>query len=179
MKLRWLASLLPLALCTAAHAQIAAYGLFSIPHVDTNSGQTTSWNYGPTVGIYDDFLHLGPLSLGVDLRGGYAHSSTQDYRDILFGVRVAAKAPVLPIKPYIQGSVGLGSFKPNLQSGPFTPHYNNKATYGVLGGVDITVFPHVDFRALELGFTQMNGTTFNPPTRTNAFTLSTGIVFRL
>lgn len=179
MKFRWLAALLSLALCTAVHAQIAAYGLFSIPHVANNSAQTTTWNYGPTIGIYDDFFHVGPLSLGADLRAGYSHSSTQNYRDVLFGVRVAAKAPVLPIKPYIQGEIGVGSVGGGKQTGPVAPIYSNKATYGVLGGVDLTVFPHIDFRALELGFTSQKGTAYQNPSNTNVFTLSTGIVIRL
>jgi hypothetical protein len=179
LKLRWFSALLPLALCTAVHAQIAAYGLLSIPHVANNSAQTTTWNYGPTVGIYDDFLHLGPLSLGADLRAGFSHNTNQNYRDVLFGVRVAAKAPVLPIKPYIQGEVGVGSVGGGKQTGLFAPSYSNKATYGVLGGVDMTILPHIDFRALELGFTTQKGTAYQNPSNTNVFTLSTGIVIRL
>src|SRR5260370_41319630 len=73
---------------------------------------------GGTGGIYYDFLKLGPVKLGADLRGSilttkrganvsFNASGTRIY-SVLGGVRAVFHTPMAPLKPYIQGSVGLG-----------------------------------------------------------------------
>ena len=155
-----------------AEAQLGVYGKFDYTRYSV-PGSTVSF-HGGGVGIYDDFLHLGPIRAGLDLRGDLLTGTNQHDRDILAGVRVAVKPPLLPIRPYVQGSVGVGGTKATGATAPgIVPVYSNKLQTGVFGGVDWTVIPHVDFRAVELGYTRITGLS------ANQFTVSSGIVLRL
>lgn len=64
---------------------------------------------------------------------------------VLGGFRVAAKPPILPIKPYLQISAGAGK----LDAGSLKGSYH--LGYEVNGGVDLTFFPHLDWRVAEVG----------------------------
>jgi hypothetical protein len=178
MNLRRLMLCLALALTTATvHAQVGIYGKFDATRLTANPAVSSSnWFYGPGAGIYYDAVHLGPISLGADLRGDLLSGTGQDYRSGLFGLRLAAKPPVLPIKPYIQASVGVGATKPTAASS-LSVHYTTKFQYQIAGGLDFTIFPHVDFRAVELGYARMTGISTGTPA--SLFTVSTGLVFRL
>jgi hypothetical protein len=173
-----LALLFALALTTvAAHAQVGIYGKFDATRLTASPTVSSSnWFYGPGAGLYYDALHLGPISLGADLRGDILSGSNQDYRSGLFGLRLAVKPPVLPIKPYIQASVGVGATKPTGASS-IPLHYTTKFQYQIAGGLDFTIFPHVDFRAVELGYARMTGISTGTPA--SLFTVSTGLVLRL
>jgi hypothetical protein len=92
----------------SAHAQIGIYGNFNATHDSLSDGQASFWAYGPNAGIYYDFVHLGPIGLGLDARANYLFGDQYKYRSVLFGVRVAAKTPILPLRPYAQFSVGAG-----------------------------------------------------------------------
>ena len=165
----------------AADAQLGVYGKLDYTHFgDTNGGGSNGF-YGGTVGIYDDFLHLGPVRAGLDLRGGLAQGGNFDYRDALVGVRVAVKAPVLPFKPYAQASLGAAETK---FTGPtavgITASYHGNLIWQAFGGVDLTVFPHVDWRAVEVGVgKQSTASGFNYTAGPAVVTVGTGLVFRL
>ena len=65
-----------MAAAVGAHGQLAVYGKFDLLHDSQNennaslvSSVQTTFFYGGGVGVYDDFLHFGPLRLGVDVRG--------------------------------------------------------------------------------------------------------------
>lgn len=172
-----------LSLTAAAHAQFGVYGKFDLNHYNFNNGGTAATTfYGGGFGIYDDFVKLGPVRGGVDLRESLVSGGNYNYRSTLFGARVALKAPVLPLRPYVQASVGVGGTK---SKGPFAAgisgaSYSNKFTYQVLGGLDWTVFPHVDFRALEIGFGRQSGVGSAAGSGASTMVLvSSGIVFRL
>lgn len=156
----------------AGHAQLGVYGKVDYTRY-SQPGTNTSF-YGGGVGVYDDFIHAGPIRAGLDLRGDLLTGSGAHYRDLLAGVRVAFKRPVLPVRPYVQGSVGIGGTE---ATGPFAPgiqaRYNNKFLTGVFGGIDITILPHLDFRAVELGYGRISGLS------ANEFTASSGIALRL
>ncbi len=166
-----------------AHAQVAVYGNFDYTrYTDHSLSQTTNF-YGGGVGVYDDFLHIGPLRAGFDVRGDLLSGNKARYRDLLGGVRVAAKAPLVPIKPYAQFSVGAGGpqYTGGLAAGISSAPYRTKFTYEVLGGVDFTILPHVDFRAVEAGYGRVsgvNGSQAGNPAST-LITIRSGIVIRL
>jgi hypothetical protein len=182
MNLRRVLFLLALLFTPAiASAQVGIYGQFNAVHASTsgtNLYESTGWFVGPTAGVYYDFLHLGPVGIGADLRGSYLFQSPQKYRSILFGLRLAVKPPVLPLRPYIQGSVGVGGSTRSGLGGNGVL-YNNKFQYQVVGGIDYTLVPHLDWRVAELGYGRSAGISSGGPTPgVNLFTISTGVVFR-
>ena len=95
---------------------------------------------------------------------------------------MSGKAPVLPIRPYVQASVGAGGTK---YTGPTAAgisnlQYHSKFMYEILGGVDYTLVPHVDLRVIEIGVgrqTGASGAVGNPAVIT--VEVSTGLVIRL
>ncbi len=146
----------------SARAQVAVYANFEANELR----QTNSFLYGGTFGLYDDFYKLGPLRFGADIRGSSQSSGDVNYVKILGGLRVAAKPPILPIKPYAQISAGperenAGSMKGSYHVG-----------YEVNGGVDLTFLPHLDWRVVEIG-----GGNFGSPAE-NQFHIATGLVLR-
>src|SRR5580693_3859417 len=115
----------------SAHAQLGAYGMFTVdrlsnivsspePTTPTDLANTRS-NYvnplGGTGGVYYDFLQLGPVKLGADLRGSILTTRRGAYVNFngggariysaLGGVRGVFRTPVKPLKPYLQLSAGL------------------------------------------------------------------------
>jgi hypothetical protein len=168
----------------SASAQVGIYGKLDITHFSLSSDnhekfQSTGWFYGPGAGVYYDFLHLGPASVGADVRGSFLFGDPDKYRSVLVGARLAVKPPALPFKPYIQASAGLaGSTSPKVGTNP--THFDNKFAYEVLGGLDVTIAPGLDWRAIELGYGKVSAVSSFPGTPANSvFLLSTGIVFRL
>ena len=161
-------ALLLLSAFTTARAQVGVYGKFNLVRVPTTSATnfiTPGWYYGPGGGVSFHVVHL--------------FQSPQRYRDVLFGIRVGAKAPLIPLRPYAQISAGIG--------GPSTSGvqnsgrvYSNKLQYWIIGGVDHTVLPRIDWRIAEIGYGHMTGVSSGPPVAgINLFTLGTGVVVRL
>jgi hypothetical protein len=186
MKLRWLAIFLGIAISSApTHAQVGVYGKFdSVRLTATSVGsstQATTWFEGPGVGVYYDFLQLGPIAIGADLRGDLGWGSQQRYRSALFGLRLVVKPPLLPIRPYIQGSVGAGGSRYDTApiSGDTSYTYSTKFQYQVAAGLDYTLLPHLDLRAAEFEYGRMSGISsgVTAPVAT-IFTLSAGLVVR-
>lgn len=142
-------------LAPEAHAQFAVYGMGSgailgaTPTIPGNNQQGNAGFAagGFTVGAYDDFTKAGPLRFGID--GRYftqSSASSASYGNKihggLVGARLSLKIPVLPLKAYVQAEVG----------GVGTNYGVNASTtsssaWQVNGGVDLTVFPHLDLRA--------------------------------
>lgn len=161
--MKFLAALVVLAASSlAAHAQFAVYAMGSAGKlsgypVATFSGSTATiqnngslWAYGGAVGIYDNFLRLGPIKLGGDIRGFAQTSSASNntstnankLRGGLIGLRLAGSAPLIPFKPYIQAEIGGGSSNFGLNT-----TNTGGLIYQVQGGADFTIFPHLDVRA--------------------------------
>jgi len=164
----------------AARAQLAVYGEFSATNVPADGflGTAAAWNKGVSVGVYDNFLHAGPIGLGLDLRGGYGSANGSGSYSVLFGPRLAIKPPVLPIRPYVQASVGLGgiSSKDTLSNSTRT---TGMLQYGFIAGLDYTVLPHLDLRLPELTYIRTTEDQFSGPTATvHLLTLSAGVVLR-
>jgi hypothetical protein len=166
----------------SAQGQVGVYGMFTVdrlsnimtsplPPLSNNPLTNTTVEartdtadpLGGTGGIYYDFLKLGPVKLGADVRGSilttkrgaYVHFNGQGARiySTLGGVRAAFHTKYEPLKPYIQVSAGLG----RSDYGLITPStgqvviYNN-FEYEGLAGLDIKLLPVMDWRVAEFGY---------------------------
>jgi hypothetical protein len=190
MKLRWLiASTLFAALaipCVPTCAQqVGIYAtlsgdrrhitdVLSTPPAGSDNTKT-NWPFGPTIGFYNNFSHAGPIYLGSDARLEFARGSYSS-NALLFGLRLAAKPVAVPLKPYIQASLGLVHFN--------TTDLNASSTnmeYRITGGVDYTLLPHIDWRVIEIGGGSILDYSFGSGTSqgNSLTTYSTGIVFRV
>jgi hypothetical protein len=159
----------------AAQAQLGVYGTVLAAKINNpTSAQSTTfggtntgyWTTGGGAGIYYDAWHLGPVSLGLDLRGSVAAQAKTG----LGGVRLAIRPPVLPIKPYLEGLVG-GTTTSNVYSAQTTDFL-----YEIVGGIDYTLIPHIDFRVVEVGAGQIsNGITTAPTGARSILTVASGI----
>ena len=161
-----------------AHAQLGLYVMGSGGNWGANTVRNTPsfTAYGGTVGGYDNFLGAGPLKLGGDARffvqsSGNSNAFGNQLRGGLVGMRLALNPPILPLKPYIQAEVGGASTNYGIQS--------NRAlnfAYQVQGGVDWTIFPHLDVRG-EYGVGKALGNIGGTGTTPQEF--GAGIVLRL
>jgi hypothetical protein len=108
--------------------------------------------------------------VGIDLRGSFARSSGASFDTGAIGPRIALNTHILPIHPYIEGTIGLGH-------ADFTGAGSaTKFEYQVLGGLDFTILPRIDWRVAEYsygGLSTINDYNYRPKS------LSTGLVLRL
>jgi hypothetical protein len=115
--------------------------------------------------VYYDFMKLGPVRLGADLRGSILTTKRGAYVNFngsgariysaLGGVRASFHTPIAPLKPYIQVSAGLGRsdyglFSQGSTNGQVVMH--NNFEYEGLAGLDIKLLPILDWRVAELGY---------------------------
>ncbi|MGF7182075.1 hypothetical protein [Tunturiibacter psychrotolerans] len=162
----------------SAHAQFGVYGMFTVDRLsniassplpapttdDANARLNTADPLGGTGGVYYDFKKVGPFTLGADLRGtilttkrgannSFNDTGTRIY-SVLGGVRGVIHTPKNWLKPYIQGSVGLGRSDYGLSNTTSTGQvilYNNFEYQG-LAGLDIKLLPVLDYRVAEFGY---------------------------
>jgi hypothetical protein len=162
----------------SAHAQFGVYGMFTVDRLsniassplpapttdDANARLNTADPLGGTGGVYYDFKKVGPFTLGADLRGtilttkrgannSFNDTGTRIY-SVLGGVRGVIHTPKDWLKPYIQGSVGLGRSDYGLSTTTSTGQdilYNN-FEYEGLAGLDIKLLPVLDYRVAEFGY---------------------------
>jgi hypothetical protein len=162
----------------SAHAQLGVYGMFTVdrlsnqvssplPALPDNAANARSNSVDPlggTGGVYYDFWKLGPVKIGADLRGSILTTRRGAYVNFnsggariystLGGIRAVFHTPFVPLKPYIQGSAGLGRSDYGLSSTNDVGKivlYNN-FEYEALAGLDIKLLPIVDWRVAELGY---------------------------
>ena len=166
----------------SAHAQFGVYGMFTVDRLsniassplpapttdDANARLNTADPLGGTGGVYYDFKKVGPFTLGADLRGtilttkrgannSFNDTGTRIY-SVLGGVRGVIHTPKDWLKPYIQGSVGLGRSDYGLSNTTSTGQdilYNN-FEYEGLAGLDIKLLPVLDYRVAEFGYGGLN-----------------------
>jgi hypothetical protein len=179
-----LLSALAVATTVSAHAQVGVYGMFTVDRISniassplplppnsTDPAFKRSNSVDPlggTGGVFYDFKKAGLVTLGVDLRGSIMNTKRGAYVNfngpgariysVLGGVRAQFHPPIKVLKPYIQGSVGLGRSNyglfsdqdpsPNPQP---TKIYSNFEWEG-LAGLDIKLLPILDYRVVELGY---------------------------
>ncbi len=149
-----------------ASAQLAVYAGFSGARV---AGGSSEWAYGPLVGLYKQSGYLAStINIGGDLRGSFLNRNGFNYYTGAAGPRVAFKAPALPLRPYVEGLVGVASY--NSGNGTeSTTHFN----YQILAGLDVTLIPKIDWRVIEFDYSAVSGQNVN------AKMLTTGLVLRI
>ena len=160
--------LMTVGLAGVAHAQVAIYGTFTGGQLDTSGAP---WLYGGTVGVYRDH-GLGLIAVGVDARGEFLRRDETSLNSGLAGIRLAVTPHVLPFKPYAEGLVGVGNVGVGQGSAKTS---TTDFEYKVLGGVDWTFFPRLDWRVVEFGYGGLTGDASGMHPKT----LSSGLVFRL
>jgi len=160
---------------TTTDAQIGIYGQYNATH----DGAVDAWYNGFTLGGYDSFLNAGPVHAGLDLRGSYESGKNYRFRNFLVGPRVQVRPPILPINPYIQAAIGFGGSRYS-GSSTLQTHYSNKLQYGVIGGLEYTVFPRIDLRVPEITYLRMSAiSSFANAPKVDLFGLGFGLVVRL
>jgi hypothetical protein len=103
--------------------------------------------YGGTFGVYDDFLHAGPVRIGGDARffiqssGDNNNPYVNQMRGGLAGARVAFFSHAVPFTPYIQAEIGGVGTNYGTQ-----PSRSTSFAYQVQVGLDYTIIPHLDAR---------------------------------
>src|SRR5882757_6122114 len=162
-----------LSAASTAFAQASIYGTVSVRRmtdIPYTQGTTSATNgsfdaVGGTGGIFYDFRNVGPVRLGIDARGTIASSTQSAYTSYnaggshlssgLAGIRATFHTPFIPIKPYVQGSVGIArtNFGTDYNNSLATSTLSNTTgvqisshlEYGAFAGVDIAILPLVDF----------------------------------
>ena len=181
----------------AAHAQAGVYigyqatdlsGItcFAVAPVQCSSTGGKVNPAGFQAGAYYDFKNVGPVRLGIDLRGGTQHSNKSATSsaggndstvldNVLLGVRGSIHTPISWLNPYVQVSAGYARSNATLPFGeslttglPLPRIEDNYVMYEGFAGLNIHVFPLIDFRPVELGIGNLNrvgnsGATFDGP----------------
>jgi hypothetical protein len=151
------------------HGQLGLYGAFTAQNLGgpNNNGYDL---YGGTFGGYLASGRLAILSVGIDLRGSFARSNGASFNTGSIGPRIGLNLHILPIHPYVEGTIGVGHVDFTGAGG------GTKFEYQVLGGLDFTVLPRIDWRVAEYSYGALS-TIDNYNYRPKS--LSTGLVLRL
>ena len=130
----FLLAALAVATTASAHAQFGVYGMFTADRLSNTASsplplppdstdpafeRSNSVNpLGGTGGVYYDFKKLTHVTLAADVRGSILTTKRGAYVNfngpgariysVLGGVRAEFHPPIKVLKPYVQGSVGLG-----------------------------------------------------------------------
>jgi hypothetical protein len=168
----------------STNAQVGVYGMFTVDRLSNIASSplplppnstgaafaraNTVDPVGGTGGVYYDFMKLGPMRLGADLRGSILTTKRGAYINfngpgariysVLGGVRGSFQTPVKSLKPYVQLSAGLGRSDYGLYSGrpassePLPNIIYNNFEYEGLAGLDIKLLPVLDWRVAEFGY---------------------------
>jgi hypothetical protein len=139
---------------------------------------TNFWASGVGGGVTFNFLPVGPVKLGLDLRGS-TRPGTTGADTAMGGFKLAFSPPLIHIKPYVQASGGYVSTRTvNVTAGSNGGTFGNQyAAWEILGGIDIPLAPFLDLRAVEVG----GGTGISIPggpstPNISLFTVNSGLV---
>jgi len=152
-------------------------GLFAF----LGQNSTSHMFYGPEFGGYYDFKTPYDFKAGIEMRDSIVHGGSASLNSFLVGVRLSGKPFHKPWKPYVEPFVGVGT-----SEAPNTAIHVSKAQYGLFAGLDYETHHHIDFRAVEIGYSSLktassqtiggNVTTTIPAA--TVLSISTGLVFR-
>ncbi len=201
----------------AARAQLGIYGTFSADRLSSIPCLSTSVTCSNTQqpgakgsvnpagfwgGVYYDFRNVGPVRLGLDLRGGEGHSNksatssaggkdaTEEYSALL-GVRGTVRTKYTWLKPYAEVSAGWtesNAVEPFGTLSSCSATYNcprvmdNFVRYEAFIGADIHLSSILDLRPVELGIGNMNLIGSAPlagATSVGVKSIGAGIVFHM
>jgi hypothetical protein len=190
-------------LSTSAHAQLGAYGMFTVDRISGIQGSPLASTLGSsaydnqvnplgfTGGVYYDFKTFGPVRLGLDVHGGYAHTKrgalvASDGAGAklvsgLGGIRASFHTPIRYLHPYLQGSAGIGRSNYGILYPTGGPEGQgnglaNNFEYHVYAGTDLQLFPYADWRVFEAGYGALTATGNSGHTYP-ILSISTGVVF--
>lgn len=174
----------------AARGQFGVYGIVTGERISgftctDPQGQCASPGgvakpYGSIFGGYYDFRSIGPVRLGVDVRGSVLNSnksattyaasvdSVRQY-SALGGVRGEFKTPFHWLHPYAQIS---GGYMHSNAASTIPTSYQNYTQLEGFVGADISLLPVMDLRAIELGA----GEAFGPSSH-SIQSIGIGVVF--
>lgn len=153
----------------SARAQLGVYAGFSASNYHVPN---VGWQYGPTFGVYFQPWAAPSLRAGVDVRASLLGTGSEKVDSILVGPRVQIHPHVLPLMPY--GEILFGGAHVNIGQG--SAHTDKTAIeYQVAGGVDMTIFPRLDWRIAEYSW----GSVQNVGMSVKPGTVTTGLVLRL
>lgn len=171
-------------LCGSAKAQVGVYGMASggfLSSVSAGYGPLSLNSsimsaYGGTFGLYDNFIHLGPVRIGGDGRFFVQSNSNNtpygnQLRGALGGARVALFSHFIPFSPYVQAEIGGVGTNYGTQA-----QRSTNFAYQVQGGLDFTIFPRIDLRG-EYGAGQIGA--FFPGNLQDMQQVGLGVVVRI
>jgi len=155
------------AVCRPSAGQAGISAVFTAERFahPSNGVGSPSTLYGPTFSFY--YQSGSFLALGGDVRASFLSGDGIGLDSGALGPRVAVRLRPLPWQIYGEALGGINSYSPGNGSSSST-----HVQYELLGGLDATVFPRLDWRVIEYGYTA--GTS---SLSSNAF--STGLVLRL
>jgi hypothetical protein len=144
---------------TLGHAQVAAYGTFSV----TKAQNLASDNilYGATTGLVLTKLHgIGKFDFGANLQGRFVSAGNFNLDAITFGPRVLLPR-LIGLRPYAEFLVGFAHVK----SPADQAQASTDSTMQINGGVMKRLTPHLDLVG-EYSYSQLYsfGGEYNPKT---------------
>lgn len=147
-------------------AQTGVYATF-----DTSDFQTPNVGrqYGPTFGLYHDFLHAPLIGIGAEARVNFLGSGDTKVYSGLIGPRLQLRPHVLPVMPYVAGLIGVGHIRINQG---FATIDKTRFDYAGVVGLDWTILPRIDWRVVEFSASHLTADV-------QPRTWSTGLVLRL
>lgn len=152
-----------------AGAQTGVYAAFSTSDFHKPN---VGWQYGSMFGLYYDHWGVPFVRMGLDARASFVGSGSTVEDIGLIGPRVQLHPHIVPLMPYVEGLVGAG----HVEFGQGIARTSGTdLAYQAAVGLDMTIFPHLDWRVAEYswGGVQGLGQGFNPTT------ITTGLVLRL
>lgn len=164
-----------------AEAQ-TVYVNFTAQHIDSSAKNITQtagsldsglWLFGPQFGIQTDFMHAGPLHLGVDFRGSILSRGDAKFNNGMGGVRASLHTRALPVTPYMQASAGIAGFNYGRRQA-----MTNILQYEVDGGVDVSLAPRVSWKMVEIGGGGLSTLGSGTSGANGTFHISTGLALR-
>lgn len=153
-----------------------------LPTINNGYTSTSFWTPGVGGGVTFNVLPLGPLKLGIDLRGS-TMPGTNGSDTALAGIKLGASLPAIRLKPYVQVSGGYLSTRTRVTTGAATgyPETDKFAAYELFGGLDYSFLPFFNLRLIEAGAGRGYNVSGIGDTAGNyqvtIFTLNTGVVF--
>jgi hypothetical protein len=136
--------LLLLSLITATLNAQAKFAIYGTGGGEKSGVVNEGWTTAATFGFYYGLYHVGPVALSADARADVS----SNIKSGLIGPRFAFHIPAIPLKPYAEALIG-GSTYPTLPSGITIP---NKLTGRIVGGIDTTILPHIDWRMIDYSY---------------------------
>ncbi|HZL26331.1 MAG TPA: outer membrane beta-barrel protein [Acidobacteriaceae bacterium] len=161
MKRGWLVLLLVVGLAAPAvsHAQVAAYGEFSVS--DLHNLVSQDFLLGATTGVLVDGPHIfRALLVSADIQGRFVRKSGESLNGVTVGPRFSLSPKFGGLAPYAEFMVGFARYNNPNNGGPTTD-----STIQVNGGVTKRVSPRWDVAA-EYSYSQYYalGGQYNPKT---------------